>query len=1107
MALNINQTKIEITAADKTSGAFDSVTSKIKNLTGISSTLAATLGVGFGVGAFAALVKGTIDAADGMNDLSKRTGISVERIGAWKLATEQSGTSIDALAIALGKTGKYMVEHGDNLKKLGIQGKTAEEVMFKLAGVISSLPADDPRRVALAMEVLGKSAGELLPLLSEGEAGLRKMVARGLELNPVNKELAENADKFNDALAEMKLISSGLFVELVGNTLPSFNQYLTELKAVISDGNWLDKLKFFTVGYVSENIANKTNDPVERIKVYTEALEDLRKKLDFTKKGFGSGDTGGIESQIKDYQSKLEEQVKRRNKADPNGLTTPAYSSPQDQLALQKMIDGVLVTDKPIKDNIGDKIRELEIVNRLLKQGVDLEDARTIAQYKQAGASDVQIRKILNLNNEQKQYTEAEKLAEKAKQDLVKATKDHDEAMQKLTQTSVDAVIQAQKEFAESERALQVMQYGESAVLNMESARLRESIATYEQGLAYAKLNGLSEENTIFMEGQILRLKELAEARSKLANSQDATTAFEKEKKRIEDGQKAQEDAIKKTAEEAQRAADSINQSITDALLRGFESGKGFAKNFRDTLINLFKTLVLQPVIKFLVDSSGISAVLGALSAAFSGQAVAGGGTGSASQSLVASGQNIFKLISNGKDSIVRGIESVGTYLTEGFGDLGSQIGGFIGENASAIADGFGYFSAALALSQGKYATAIGTAIGTYFAGPIGAAIGGFIGSFVDSLFGKHEVRPKYYANSIVSSTGTKLVNSYGNSDAKGDGGGVAIKAAKGFGDALNAYTKAFGGTLSAMKLGLVYMDKYKAFWVTVGKDIGKSGSNYDVHFKANESPAGVAQTFLTAVKKGFIDLPGYLENVVKRSTLKLKTALTDIDSLSALMQMQTALKDLPPVFNSISEAIKNTVTLATAGDLQKRFAAIGTYTSLFYSAQENFDSFTKQLGTQFTAFDAALPGTRDGFRSLVDSLANDLSEAGRKQFNGLVALAPAADAYYKQLEQQKASLESSAESLRDINNFTSLAEYRAFKGIANNYDTQFAGDFIASTRSGGLGNASNGKTTVDNVVSNEAVSLLRELRDYMKQNLKVSSDNESALTRMATVGIKTVAA
>jgi TP901 family phage tail tape measure protein len=64
-----------------------------------------------------------------------------------------------------------------------------------------------------------------------------------------------------------------------------------------------------------------------------------------------------------------------------------------------------------------------------------------------------------------------------------------------------------------------------------------------------------------------------------------------------------------------QKTADSINQSLTDALMRGFEDGKGFGKNFADTLKNMFRTLVLRPVISFIVQPIGnlLSGVVGDL--------------------------------------------------------------------------------------------------------------------------------------------------------------------------------------------------------------------------------------------------------------------------------------------------------------------------------------------------------------------------------------------------------------------------------------------------------------------------------------------------------------
>jgi hypothetical protein len=197
-----------LSAVDKTQAAFNSVNKNLKAMEdraqGINSIFARFLPL-LGAASIVSFGKNIIDAADNMNDLAQRTGISIDRIAAWDLATKQSGTSIEALTTALGKGSKFLVEHADDLKKLGINAKTSEELIFQLSDVISNMPADDPRRTAIAMQVLGKSAGELIPLLAQGSEELRKMVAQGAELAKVYKELGPEADEFNDNLELAKL--------------------------------------------------------------------------------------------------------------------------------------------------------------------------------------------------------------------------------------------------------------------------------------------------------------------------------------------------------------------------------------------------------------------------------------------------------------------------------------------------------------------------------------------------------------------------------------------------------------------------------------------------------------------------------------------------------------------------------------------------------------------------------------------------------------------------------------------------------------------------------------------------------------------------------------
>lgn len=113
-------------------------------------------------------------------------------------------------------------------------------------------------------------------------------------------------------------------------------------------------------------------------------------------------------------------------------------------------------------------------------------------------------------------------------------------------------------------------------------------------------------------------LKQQAEAYRELAAAKKAGSAKEMELDLV----KANQEAAKKAKDEWERAADDINRSLTDALMRGFESGKDFAKNMRDTVVNMFKTMVLRPVI-----SAVLSPVSGAASSAGSSMLTSMGGS------------------------------------------------------------------------------------------------------------------------------------------------------------------------------------------------------------------------------------------------------------------------------------------------------------------------------------------------------------------------------------------------------------------------------------------------------------------------------------------------
>jgi len=95
---------------------------------------------------------------------------------------------------------------------------------------------------------------------------------------------------------------------------------------------------------------------------------------------------------------------------------------------------------------------------------------------------------------------------------------------------------------------------------------------------------------------------------------------------------KESRDAADRAKDDWRRAAESIQDNITDALMRGFESGKSFAANLRDVVKNMFATLVLRPVIQGVLApvAGGLAGMLGGpASAASPGMGMLGNVAGS----------------------------------------------------------------------------------------------------------------------------------------------------------------------------------------------------------------------------------------------------------------------------------------------------------------------------------------------------------------------------------------------------------------------------------------------------------------------------------------------
>lgn len=471
-------------------------------------------------------------------------------------------------------------------------------------------------------------------------------------------------------------------------------------------------------------------------------------------------------------------------------------------------------------------------------------------------------------------------------------------------------------------------------------------IARKEEKLEMLAGLGASEETLSSLRREI-------ELRKQLKDETERGRNIEAQKKAEQERVKETEKANEQIKRDYERTYESIQRSLTDALLRGFESGKSFAENFRNTLVNMFKTLVLRPAIEFIL--SPIT------------QAVAQGVAGSANQGITSTAGSIFKNLSNvftsTNQSIISGIESIGATIANGMGGIRDTIGGFIGANAGAIASATSYAGALLQLSQGNFAGAAGTALGTFFGGPVGGAIGSFIGSAVGSLFGG-KVRTKKFSTGATTTfengrlTGSSTLSGLAGYGRSLGGSDALIGLGEAYSKAIGALFKSFDLTdavTTSMSLFQRSSKKTRA-WGYFNAVFGDGGG---IGFSTGDTPFGSAQAALEALIAKVMTTGitgGIMASKLPQDIKNLFDGLTDQNVIANMLQstinLGNANQALIDSFDlTATEAAKVAFQSGLAGD---ELAAV--VNSLVESANA-----TRTVGDAFVEFKATLTESLGG--------------------------------------------------------------------------------------------------------------------------------------------------
>lgn len=769
---------VRIRAADDTGAAFDSLKRRMQDVDGAFGKLKgmmAGVGAGLSAGAFAAIIKSSIDAADHLNDLRKITGMTVESIGGLGYAGRQAGVGVDEVAHGLSKLSKTMLDAatgnkeaagafgmlGVSVKDAGGQLRSSEAVFLDISEKFSQLE-DGAGKAAVAQRLFGRGAAQLIPMLNEGKAALAAQRDEYARYSGVTQEVAERADAFNDRLEKLKLMAGGSATTLASELLPAMDnvvlsliEFSKESTAAEKAGgalSWtLKQLVAMGMG-VSHVFGHAGRD----IGAFFAAKDVLMKGRSFTVMGALIGGTpqGGLDEALKILKMRGEDQVKENERFaaaidklwEKSTLSMAKWTDQQiafaanasqvlaayakypievQQQAMRRLAESYFPGDFKNKKqlNIATAVKETKDEFAALMSelsGVDSSFSKNLqtlyAGFKQGriGVEDYNaaVEKLLATK------TEAGKAFKKFQEEGVKRLADEEKKRLEVLKDSIDtdqkqldAMIRSNEEFGKST----------SQIAMMNLAKLEATRAA----LDYAGATWQEEEALFAVNRQIAIARKMVGA----AGQNDILQA---------------NDALeKKRREDALRTAQTIESSLTDALLRGFESGKDFAANFRDTLVNMFKTLVLRPLIQFIVSpiSGAITAALGLGGLSGAANAAGGGGAGGGFGGLsslpsLLSGQGVGRTISDlammvtGRNILPNALNVANwQYGVAGVG--GGLVGGAIGGKTGATLG------------------SIGGTIGMAWGGPIGAVAGSVIGGVIGKITGGSD-KPKKIGHRLV---------------------------------------------------------------------------------------------------------------------------------------------------------------------------------------------------------------------------------------------------------------------------------------------------------------------------------------------------------------------
>lgn len=185
-------------------------------------------------GAFALMVRQSINVADQISKAAQSIGIGTEELSRLRYAADLSGVSFEQLQTGVGRLSRNMLDASRGLgtaqrafQRLGIDVtnsdgtlRSATEIMGDVADRFSNMK-DGAEKTALAMEIFGRAGATLIPMLNGGRDGLRALTEEADKFGIViDTETGRKAEAFNDNLTRLTGQFEALAIRIAADLLP-----------------------------------------------------------------------------------------------------------------------------------------------------------------------------------------------------------------------------------------------------------------------------------------------------------------------------------------------------------------------------------------------------------------------------------------------------------------------------------------------------------------------------------------------------------------------------------------------------------------------------------------------------------------------------------------------------------------------------------------------------------------------------------------------------------------------------------------------------------------------------------------------------------------------